>query len=151
MEMTNHEIVQMYKNSADKKKQITILAEMNLCTPEAIRDELVKGGVDPRTLPRKRRKPGEKQAEEATAVPETAPTTDAAPQVTEQAPVVQIQRDDVPLVRTALAHYYAELNQNAKDLREQAREVDNKSCDVWRILNEIDAQNPEAQHDPLPR
>lgn len=151
MEMTTHEIVRMYKDAADKKNQITILADMNLCTPDDIRAELIKGGIDPRTLPRKRRKPGEKNAEEATAVPETPPATDATPQATEQAPVVQIQRDDAPLVRTALAHYYAELNQNAKDLREQAREIDNKSCDVWRILNEIDAQNPEAQHDPLPR
>lgn len=151
MEMTTREIVQMYKQAADKKNQITILADMNLCTPDDIRAELIKGGIDARTLPRKRRKPGEKIAEEATAVPENPPATDAAPQATEQAPAVQIQRDDAPLVRTALAHYYAELNQNAKDLREQARGLENKSCDVCRIMNEIDAQNPEAQYDPLPR
>lgn len=115
MEMTTHEIVRMYKDAADKKKQITILAQMNLCTPEEIRDELIKGGIDARTLP------------------------------------VFIQREDVALVHVALAHYYDELNQNAKDLRAQAREIDNKSCDVWRILNEIDAQTEEATHDPLPR
>ena len=149
MEMTTHEIVRMYKEAADKKNQITILADMNLCTPDDIRAELIKGGIDARTLPRKRKKPGE--AAEETAVPATVRASDADPKEAEQATVVQIQREDAPLVRTALAHYYAELNQNAKDLREQAREIDNKSCDVWRILNEIDAQNEEAPHDPLPR
>lgn len=145
MEMTTHEIVRMYKEAADKKNQITILADMNLCTPDDIRAELIKGGIDARTLPRKRRKPGEKNAEETTTVPETTPTTDAAPQATEQAPVIQIQREDAPLVRTALAHYYDELNQNAKDLREQARAADNKACDAWRILNEINAQTTEEE------
>lgn len=149
MEMTTNEIVRMYKEAADKKNQITILADMNLCSTDDIRAELIKGGIDPRTLPRKRRKPGE--AAEATAVPETPPAPDAEPKAAEQAPVVLIQREDVPLVHVALAHYYDELNQTAKDLRMQARETDNKAVDVWRILNEINAQTPEAQHDPLPR
>ena len=91
MEMTTHEIVRMYKDAADKKKQITILAQMNLCTPEEIRDELIKGGIDARTLPRKRKKPGEKVAE-TTAVPETTPATKAEPKDTEQALPVFIQR-----------------------------------------------------------
>lgn len=142
MEMTTHEIVRMYKEAADKKNQITILADMNLCTPDDIRAELIKGGIDARTLPRKRKKPGE--AAEITAVLETATASDAEPKAAEQAAVVQIQRDDVPLVHVALAHYYDELNQNAKDLREQARATDNKDCDVWRILNEINAQTEEA-------
>ena len=33
MEMTTNEIVRMYKEAADKKNQINILADMNLCTP----------------------------------------------------------------------------------------------------------------------
>ena len=32
MEMQTHEIVRMYKEAADKKKQIVILSQMNLCT-----------------------------------------------------------------------------------------------------------------------
>ena len=115
---------------------------MNLCTPDDIRAELIKGGIDARTLPRKRRKPGE--VAETTAVPETAPTSDAELKDAEQTPAVLIQREDVPLVHVALAHYYDELSQNAKDLREQARATDNKACDVWRILNEINAQTEEA-------
>lgn len=142
MEMTTNEIVRMYKEAADKKNQINILADMNLCTPDDIRAELIKGGIDARTLPRKRKQPGE--AAETTAVPETAPTSDAELKDAEQTPAVLIQREDVPLVHVALAHYYDELSQNAKDLREQARATDNKACDVWRILNEINAQTEEA-------
>ena len=52
MEMTTNEIVRMYKEAADKKNQINILADMNLCTPDDIRAELIKGGIDARTLPR---------------------------------------------------------------------------------------------------
>jgi len=141
MEMTTNEIVRMYKEAADKKNQINILADMNLCTPDDIRAELIKGGIDARTLPRKRRKPGE--AAETTAVPESAPTPDASKDA-EQTPAVLIQREDVPLVNDALAHYYDELSQNAKDLREQVRATDNKARDVWRILNEINAQTEEA-------
>ena len=141
MEMTTNEIVRMYKEAADKKNQINILADMNLSTPDDIRAELIKGGIDARTLPRKRRKPGE--AAETTAVPESAPTPDASKDA-EQTPAVLIQREDVPLVNDALAHYYDELSQNAKDLREQVRATDNKARDVWRILNEINAQTEEA-------
>ena len=141
MEMTTNEIVRMYKEAADKKNQINILADMNLCTPDDIRAELIKGGIDARTLPRKRRKPGE--AAETTAVPESAPTPDASKDA-EQTPAVLIQREDVPLVNDALAHYYDELSQNAKDLREQVRATDNQARDVWRILNEINAQTEEA-------
>lgn len=88
MEMQTHEIVRMYKEAADKKKQIVILSQMNLCTPEEIREELVKGGIDPRTLPRKRKQPGEKKAEETTAEP--------------AASAVLIPMADAPLVREAL-------------------------------------------------
>lgn len=57
MEMTTSEIVRAYKEAADKRKQITILSQMNLCTTDEIRDELIKGGIDGRTLPKKRKQP----------------------------------------------------------------------------------------------
>ena len=34
MEMAAHEIVRSYKEAKDKKKQVSILAQLNLCTPE---------------------------------------------------------------------------------------------------------------------
>jgi hypothetical protein len=40
MQMTNAEIVRSFNESADKKKQITILAELNTCREQAIVDIL---------------------------------------------------------------------------------------------------------------
>ena len=42
MEMTAHEIVRSYKEAKDKKKQVGILAQLNLCTPEDIKKILVE-------------------------------------------------------------------------------------------------------------
>lgn len=55
MEMTAHEIVRSYKKAKDKKKQVGILAQLNLCTPEDIKKILVEGGISWRELPRGKR------------------------------------------------------------------------------------------------
>lgn len=55
MEMTAHEIVRSYKEAKDKKKQVGILAQLNLCTPEDIKKILVEGGISWRELPRGKR------------------------------------------------------------------------------------------------
>ena len=55
MEMTAHEIVRSYKEAKDKKKQVGILAQLNLCTPEDIKKILVEGGINWRELPRGKR------------------------------------------------------------------------------------------------
>lgn len=47
MDMTNEEIV-AYRDSKNKKEQINILAERNLCDPAEIIDVLVEGGYDRR-------------------------------------------------------------------------------------------------------
>lgn len=57
MEMTANEIVRSYKEAKDKKKQVGILAQLNLCTPEDIKKILIEGGVDWRELPRGKRTP----------------------------------------------------------------------------------------------
>jgi len=44
MQMTNEEIVRSYKEAADKKEQIKILAEFNLVSKEEIRKILIEGG-----------------------------------------------------------------------------------------------------------
>ena len=46
MEMAAHEIVRSYKEAKDKKKQVSILAQLNLCTPEDIKKILVEGGIN---------------------------------------------------------------------------------------------------------
>ncbi len=56
MQMTNEEIVRSYKEAADKKEQIKILAELNLVSKEAIRKILIEGGISHQSLPRASRK-----------------------------------------------------------------------------------------------
>ena len=50
MDMTNEEIVIAYRDSKNKKEQINILAERNLCDPAKIIDVLVEGGYDRRSF-----------------------------------------------------------------------------------------------------
>lgn len=54
--MTDEEIKRDWELSKDKRKQITVLAQLNDCTTEEIRAALVRQGVDARRLPRRKRK-----------------------------------------------------------------------------------------------
>ena len=56
MQMTQQEIVTSFREAKDKKEQIKILSQLNVCSEEEIRSILIKGGIDGRALPRKRRK-----------------------------------------------------------------------------------------------
>jgi ribosomal protein L16 Arg81 hydroxylase len=46
MEMNENEIVRSYRESKNKKQQIDILADINCCKPEQIKEILKKNGVD---------------------------------------------------------------------------------------------------------
>ena len=52
---TDDEINAMYKGCADKREQIKILSQMNLCSEEDIRNALIRSGIDWRSLPRNAR------------------------------------------------------------------------------------------------
>lgn len=54
--MEKDEIVTMYRDAKDKKKQVEILADLNLCSQAEILDILKAGGVSHRALPRTRKK-----------------------------------------------------------------------------------------------
>lgn len=56
MVMTNEEIVRMYREAKNKKLQVEILADLNLCKQEEIIEILKKGGVAHQALPRIRKK-----------------------------------------------------------------------------------------------
>lgn len=56
MEMCSEEIIRDYRAAKSKSKQVTILAERNLCTREEIIAVLVAGGLDPKELPRSRKR-----------------------------------------------------------------------------------------------
>ena len=94
--MTDSEIGQMFREAKDKRKQITILAQMNLTTEDWIRLILVrKCGVDGRSLPRNKRakngknppphealveanlEPNAEEKKEATVPAKVAPTVPA--------------------------------------------------------------------------
>ncbi len=46
MQMTEGEIIRRYKHAADRRKQIKILAELNACPKETIREILRNAGCD---------------------------------------------------------------------------------------------------------
>lgn len=53
---SDDEILCLYKEAKDKRIQMKILAEMNLCTVDDIRTALLRAGIDGRALPRKSKK-----------------------------------------------------------------------------------------------
>lgn len=56
MDMTAAEILKNYREAKDKKKQVSILADLNVCTVGEIINILIAGGIDKRELPRTRQK-----------------------------------------------------------------------------------------------
>lgn len=80
MQMGNEEIVRNYMQAKDKAKQLGILAELNACDVQKIKDILTEGGVDYRSFPRSRREKktaapaaGAKQAGEKKAAVQKKP------------------------------------------------------------------------------
>lgn len=62
MQMTNEEIIKSYKEAKDKKKQIKILADLNTCDANVIKEILVEAGeAAPRVYKRAAKKPEEKK------------------------------------------------------------------------------------------
>lgn len=55
MQMSNEEIVRNYREAKYKAKQLGILAELNACNEQKIKDILTEGGIDYRSFPRSRK------------------------------------------------------------------------------------------------
>lgn len=55
MRMSNEEIVKNYREAKGKAKQLGILAELNACDEQKIKDILTEGGIDYRSFPRSRK------------------------------------------------------------------------------------------------
>lgn len=65
MQMSDYEIVCKYNRSDDKKGYVKILAQLNGCSEDAIKDILIKGGVnldEAAQKPKRGKKPGGKVA-----------------------------------------------------------------------------------------
>ncbi len=56
LEMTPEEIVRSYREALDKKHQLEILADLNVCSEDVIRKVLIENGVRPQEMPRQRKK-----------------------------------------------------------------------------------------------
>ena len=52
MEMTPNEILRDFNSAKNKRTQIQILADLNLCDPSDIAAILIAGGADKRTIPK---------------------------------------------------------------------------------------------------
>ena len=52
---TDDDILTLYRDAKDKKAQIKILSELNLCSTDDIRTALLRAGLDYRALPRTRK------------------------------------------------------------------------------------------------
>lgn len=79
MEMSKGEITTSYRQAKDKKKQIEVLSELNMCSKEEIVEILKEQGIPHRELPRNRggnTVPEQKKAEPVKATP---PIPAAAP------------------------------------------------------------------------
>ena len=72
MVMTNEDIVRSYREAKDRRAQIKVLAELNVCPQELIIEILKEGGIDWRELPRARKK----KEETAFALAEKAPSVE---------------------------------------------------------------------------
>lgn len=70
------EMLTLYRQAKDRRKQITIFAETNCCTEDEIIEALKAAGLSFRELPRRKRK----EAKETNQPPETE-TTNAVPEV----------------------------------------------------------------------
>ena len=116
MEMAAHEIVRSYKEAKDKKKQVSILAQLNLCTPEDIKKILVEGGINWRELPRGKRIQSPPQPPNETKEP-TAPSAHSA------------------IIREALKAYKAQ-TENA--MREEVRNHEETMSKFKNDISEID-------------
>lgn len=67
MQMTETEIIRRYKHAADRRKQIKILAELNACPKETIREILRNAGCDVPATDNRYTAKAKKEAEARTA------------------------------------------------------------------------------------
>lgn len=90
MMMTELEIVTTFRHAKYPGKQVAILAELNSCSTEEIKEILLRNGVEQKNLPRKSRKMRQAEMEalvESSVVDEPAEETTVAAPVPEEAPL----------------------------------------------------------------
>ena len=76
--MAKGDIVCSYKEAADKRNQVIILSQLNLCEPEDIIEVLKESGIDARTLPRLNTKPRTKKTNKVAVESNTTETVESS-------------------------------------------------------------------------
>jgi hypothetical protein len=122
MEMNENEIVRSYRESKNKKQQIGILADMNCCEPEQIKEILKKNGVDLRG--------GNYRAKKEEAPKEDAKADPPIPERKIEIPEEQIVKDKLPrIVRKTL-------EEDLDFIEEQLKELIEKKITIKKFLED---------------
>ena len=101
MQMSNADIVKMYRESKDKKAQVEILADLNVCEKETIIKILKENGVSQAELPRNRKKTERGgKSEKPMAIQKAQSTEKAEPK--EGAPMVAVTEELPEIVKEVI-------------------------------------------------
>lgn len=94
MQMSNEEIVRSYREAKSKSKQLKILAELNACDTQKIKDILIGSGMDHRRLPRGEREKTAVQTEEARPEKEKREAVKKKPENTQCESAESVKKED---------------------------------------------------------
>lgn len=122
MEMNENEIVRSYRESKNKKQQIGILADMNCCEPEQIKEILKKNGVDLRG--------GNYRAKKEEAPKEDAKAAPPIPERKIEIPEEQIVKDKLPRIVRKI------LEEDLDFIEEQLKELIEKKITIKKFLED---------------
>ena len=121
MEMNENEIVKNYRESKNKKQQIDILADMNCCKPEQIKEILKKNGVDLR---------GGNYRAKKEETPKEETMKENVPERKIEIPEEQIVKDKLPrIVRKTL-------EEDLDFIEEQLKELIEKKITIKKFLED---------------
>lgn len=123
--MSEGEILTSYRQAKDKKEQIRILADLNLCSPSDIREVLKKNGVDGRTLP--------------SGSVNDRPTDQTENKPVAKRPYHRKQRTVPTHVMSAqdVLNYINQLSQKKRELMAQVQEIDKELRSIACLCNQI--------------
>ena len=140
MQMTNEEIIRRYKNGADKKAQVNILAQLNGESPEKIRNILQTAGVL-EGIKRRGRKPKaetEPKAEEEKAEEKKADeAAELKEDLTEREPkITLVKGNELPkVVKDAVVEKYHDLLRLKELYLNTVRVLDRQIEDIESYLS----------------
>lgn len=143
MTMNENEIVRDFKGAKKKREQIGILAELNGCSREMIREILLRNGISEAELPAK---PGRRRAAETEVFHQQVKKNHAKPEEFRPAkpePVAEPVEDAVPKIIEELPmEEMAEpesVHVEATEVRHEVPEAVKKACRdrIWGIVQEV--------------